>query len=181
MKESEDKRINHQKVNQVEELVSKFENSNGVIFTEYRGLKVSELEDLRQQLLNAGGHYKIYKNTLVKRAVEVKSIEGLDELFSGPTGLAFTENDIVSIAKVLKDFSKSNEALIIKGGVMEGRSISTSEANQLASIESREVLLAKLAGGLSAPLSKMASVLSALPRDFAYGLKALVDKKSKEV
>jgi large subunit ribosomal protein L10 len=168
------------KVKQVDELVQKLDSFQGVIFTEYRGLKVTELEELRQQLINAGGHYKIYKNTLVKRAAEQKEISGLDELFAGPTGLAFAEGDIVSVAKVLKDFSKSNEALVIKGGVMEGKSISQNEANQLADIQPREVLLARLAGGMSAPLSNMASLLSAIPRNFAYGLKALVDKKSAE-
>ena len=169
-----------EKIEQVDELVNKLDAFQGVIFTEYRGLKVTELEELRHQLINAGGHYKIYKNTLVKRAAEQKEISGLDELFAGPTGLAFAENDIVSIAKILKDFSKANESLVIKGGVMEGKSSTQAEANRLADIQPREVLLARLAGGMSAPLSTMASLLSAVTRNFAYGLKALADKKAED-
>lgn len=171
-----------EKVAIVDEVKGRLEAAEAVMVTEYRGLSVDELSKLRISLRPAGGSYKVYKNTLVRRAAE-----GLDDEFSellvGPTALAFTETtpegetgDVVSVAKALKDFAADNPNLIVKGGLFEGQFIDADGLKQLADIEPREVLLAKLAGMIAAPMTQMAGLLQALPRDMAYGLKALIDQ-----
>lgn len=169
-----------QKALVVREVVENLSSSNGVLVTEYRGLSVSELTELRQQLRPLGGKYKVYKNTLVKRALSDAGIHGLDKILEGPTALAFAEKDIVSLAKVLKEFSKNYPALLVKGGLIEGEFIDQRAALQLADLPSKEEMLARLAGGLKAPLNRLAYGLSALPRQLAFGLKALVEKKQSE-
>ena len=171
-----------EKVAIVDEVRDRIENAEAVMITEYRGLTVSALSELRTNLRPVGGRYKIYKNTLVRRAANDVA-DGFTDLLTGPTALAFTEQtpegeagDVVAVAKVLKDFGKANPELIIKGGVFEGNFIDAAELSQLAEIEPREVLLAKLAGAIAAPMSSLAGLLQALPRDFAYGLKALIDE-----
>lgn len=171
-----------EKVAIVEEVKGRLAAAEAVMVTEYRGLSVDALSQLRINLRPAGGSYKVYKNTLVRRAAEGLN-EEFSELLVGPTALAFTETtpegeagDVVSVAKALKDFAKDNPHLIVKGGLFEGQFIDADGLNQLADIEPREVLLAKLAGMIAAPMSQMAGLLQALPRDMAYGLKALVDQ-----
>lgn len=171
-----------EKVAIVEEVKGRLAAAEAVMVTEYRGLSVDAMSQLRMNLRPAGGSYKVYKNTLVRRAAEGLN-EEFSELLVGPTALAFTETtpegeagDVVSVAKALKDFAKDNPHLIVKGGLFEGQFIDADGLNQLADIEPREVLLAKLAGMIAAPMSQMAGLLQALPRDMAYGLKALVDQ-----
>lgn len=171
-----------EKVAIVNEVKDRLDNAEAVMVTEYRGLSVSALSELRRSLRPLGGSYKVYKNTLVRRAAADAGSE-FTELLNGPTALAFTENtpdggtgDVVSVAKTLKDFAKDNPDLILKGGLFEGRFIDADELRRLAEIEPREVLLAKLAGAIAAPMTQLAGLLQALPRDLAYGLQALIDQ-----
>ncbi len=170
------------KVAIVTEVKERLEQSTSVLVTEYRGLSVKALAELRQNLRPAGGAYKVYKNTLVRRAAADAGID-LEEHLTGPTALAFTETtpegeagDIVTVAKVLKDFSKTNPELVIKGGLLDGEAIDAAGIGKLADLEPREVLLAKLAGLMAAPMQQFAGLLQAVPRDFAYGLQALIEK-----
>ncbi len=171
-----------EKVAIVAEVKDRLESAEAVMVTEYRGLTVEALSQLRTSLRPAGGSYKVYKNTLVRRAAEGLN-EEFSELLVGPTALTFTEStpegeagDVVTVAKALKDFAKDNPNLIVKGGLFEGQFIDADGLKQLADIEPREVLLAKLAGMIAAPMTQMAGLLQALPRDMAYGLKALIDQ-----
>jgi large subunit ribosomal protein L10 len=164
-----------EKVAVVDEVRAKFEAADGAVLTEYRGLNVSATAQLRQALREAGGEYKVYKNTLVRFAARDLGLE-IDDLLTGPTAIAFIEGDPVAVAKALRDFSKANPALVIKGGLLGDQPIDEAAVRALADVEPREVLLAKLAGLMAAPMQQFAGLLQALPRDFAYGLKALIDQ-----
>jgi large subunit ribosomal protein L10 len=164
-----------EKVAVVDEVRAKLEESNAAVLTEYRGLNVSATADLRRALRDAGGEYKIYKNTLVRIAARDLGLE-LDDLLTGPTAIAFVTGDAVGVAKALQDFAKTNPALVVKGGLLGDQVLSDKDVKALADLEPREVLLAKFAGLLAAPLVNMANLLEALPRNFAYGLKALIDQ-----
>jgi large subunit ribosomal protein L10 len=166
-----------EKVAVVDEVRERLSSSSAVLLTEYRGLKVSELAALRRSLRAVGGDYKVYKNTLVRFAVRDLGLEGVEELLVGPTALAFVDGDAAAVAKALRDYSRTNPALVLKGGVLGSKALSADDARALADLPSREVLLARLAGGLAAPLQQFAGLLQALPRNMAYGLKALVDQK----
>jgi large subunit ribosomal protein L10 len=155
-----DKPVRTDKAAAVAEMTEKFRTSTGTVLTEYRGLTVTQLKTLRRAL-GATTTYAVAKNTLAKRAAADAGITGLDDLFSGPTALAFVGGDIVEAAKGLRDFAKANPLLIIKGGVFEGRALSAEEVSKLADLESREVLLAKLAGAMKANLSKAAATFQA--------------------
>lgn len=166
----------------VTEVKERLERSSSVLVTEYRGLSVRALAELRRNLRPVGGAYKIYKNTLVRRAAAEAGID-IEEHLVGPTALAFTETtadgaagDVVTVAKVLKDFAKANPELVIKGGLLDGAPLDAAEIKKLADIEPREVLLAKFAGLMAAPMQQLAGLLQAVPRDFAYGLQALIEK-----
>ncbi len=170
------------KVAVVAEVKDRLEQSSAVMVTEYRGLSVKALAELRRALRPAGGSYKVYKNTLVRLAADDAGVD-LAEHLTGPTALTFTETtpegdpgDVVTVAKVLKDFAKANPDLIIKGGMFDGAPIDAEGVNALAEVEPREVLLSKLAGLMAAPMQQLAGLLQALPRDFAYGLQALIDQ-----
>ena len=164
-----------EKVAVVDEVREKLSSAGAAILTEYRGLKVSELEGLRRSLRAAGGEYKIYKNTLVRFATRDLGIDGIDGLLEGPTAIAFADADVPAVAKALRDFSRTNPLLVVKGGVMGSSFLTPGDAAALADIPSREVLLARLAGLMAAPMQQFAGLLQALPRNFAYGLKALID------
>lgn len=166
------------KVAIVDELNKKFASSSAVVLTEYRGLKVSDLEKLRTQLASAGGSFKIYKNTLVKRAAEATGVSGVVVFLEGPTALTFVDSDVVEVAKVLKEFSKTNPNLIIKAGLLGSSVISAKDALALAELPSREALLAQLAGLIAAPMRNFASLLNAVPQNFAYALSALIEKEN---
>ena len=170
-----------EKIAIVAEVQEKFSNAEAVILTEYRGLDVTDMAVLRAAMKQAGGEYKVYKNTLVRVAAKELNLE-IEELLVGPTAIAFTgtrpdgsSGDPVSIAKALTNFAKDREDLIIKGGVLEGALLSTEEITALSKIAPREELLARLAGGMAAPLREFASLLNAIPQNFAYALSALIE------
>jgi large subunit ribosomal protein L10 len=171
-----DKPIRADKASAVAELTENFRSAGATVLTEYRGLTVSQLTQLRRSL-GKETTYTVAKNTLAKRAAADAGISGLDELFTGPTALTFVSGDVVEAAKGLRDFAKSNPKLVIKGGVFEGKAISAAEVTKLADLESREVLLAKLAGALQAPMQQFAGLLKALPQNLAYGIQALIDQQ----
>ena len=164
-----------EKVAVVNEVRDKLSSAGAAILTEYRGLKVSELEGLRRSLGQAGGEYKVYKNTLVRLATRDVGMEGIDPLLEGPTAVAFADSDVPAVARALRDFSRAHPVLVVKGGVMGTSVLSADDATALADIPSREVLLARLAGLMAAPMQQLAGLLQALPRNLAYGLQALVD------
>src|SRR5579862_4577629 len=166
-----------EKVAVVDEVREKLSSSSAAILTEYRGLKVSELENLRRALRQAGGEYKIYKNTLVRFATRDLGIQGLDPLLEGPTAIAFADADVPAVAKALRDFSRTNPLLVVKGGVMGSSVLTAADAAALAEIPPRDVLLARVAGMFAAPLQQLAGLLQALPRNLAYGLQALIDQR----
>lgn len=172
-----------EKVAVVEEVEQRFGAATSVVVTEYRGMTVDQLAQLRGALRPAGGSYKIYKNTLVRRAAANAGID-IAEHLTGPTALAFTETtpdgepgDVVVVAKALRDFAKENPELVLKGGLFEGNPLSVEDINALAELEPREVLLAKFAGLLQAPMSQFARLLQAVPQNFAYGLQALIESQ----
>ncbi len=161
----------------VEEIRTKLTESDAAVLTEYRGLSVTDLAELRGALRPAGTEYKVFKNTLARRAVEAAGLEELLPMLSGPTAIAFVRGDAVVAAKALKDFGKGNPSLVIKGGLLGPRVLTRGEVESLAEIEPRDVLLARLAGGFQAPLVKAAGLFQAFTRNFAYGVKALVDQR----
>ena len=156
----------------VAELTDKFRGSNAAVLTEYRGLTVAQLKTLRRSL-GDNANYAVVKNTLTKIAANQAGISELDDLFSGPTAVAFVAGDPVESAKALRDFAKENPALIIKGGVLDGKALSADDIKKLADLESREVLLAKLAGGLKASMAKAAATFQAPLTEFARTAEAL--------
>ncbi|MDQ3679610.1 MAG: 50S ribosomal protein L10 [Actinomycetota bacterium] len=165
-----------EKVAVVAEVRQRLESSRAAILTEYRGLGVQEMASLRRALSEAGGEYKVYKNTLVRFAVGELGLSELEAMLEGPTAIAFVNEDAVTVARALRDFSRIHPELVVKGGVLGQSVLTASDAGALAEIPPRPVLLARLAGGLAAPLTQLAGLLEALPRSFAYGLKALIDK-----
>jgi large subunit ribosomal protein L10 len=144
----------------VAELVESFQESAGAVLTEYRGLTVKQLQDLRRAL-GENANYAVVKNTLTQIAAGEAGVEGFDDLLTGPTAIAFINGDVVEAAKGLRDFAKANPSLVIKGGVLDGKPLDASEIARLADLESREVLLAKLAGGMLASLSQAVYLLNA--------------------
>jgi len=161
----------------VAELTDQFRNSPATLLTEYRGLTVAQITTLRRTLGKTTS-YTVTKNTLAKRAATEAGIDGLDALFTGPTALAFVSGDPVEAAKGLRDFAKTNPMLVIKGGVFEGRAITAAEVNKIADLESREVLLAKLAGAMKANLSKAAALFQAPLSKAVRTMAALQEKKN---
>jgi large subunit ribosomal protein L10 len=169
-----------EKVATVEEIRSKLESARAAVLTEYRGLKVGELAQLRAALRAADAEYKIIKNTLAPRAAEEAGLADLIGLLDGPTAITFVRGDAVMVAKALRDYSKIHPALVLKGGILGTRVIRSDDVIALADIQPREVLLARIAGGLQSPLTKAAGLFQAFTRNMAYGLKALVDKRVAE-
>jgi large subunit ribosomal protein L10 len=167
------------KATAVADIAEKFKESTATVVTEYRGLTVANLAELRRTLGNATT-YTVAKNTLVKRAASEAGVEGLDELFAGPTAIAFINGEPVDAAKVIKKFAKDNKALVIKGGYMDGRALSVDEVNRIADLESREVLLSKLAGAMKAKQSQAAALFVAPASQIARLAAALQEKKAGE-
>ena len=165
------------KVEVVDEVKTRMSAATASIVSEYRGLTVAELADLRHALAAVGGDYKIFKNTLVRRAIDGGQYQPLEEYLSGPSALTFVQGDISAVAKALRDFSRANPHLVIKGGLADGSLLSSSDLAALADLPPREVLLARLAGALAAPMTQMAGLLKALPQNLAYGISALIDQK----
>ena len=164
-----------EKVAVVDEVRERLSSSSAALLTEYRGLDVAQMAALRRSLREAGGSYKIYKNTLVRFAARDLGLE-IEELLTGPTAIAFVDGDAVNVAKALRDFAKTNENLVVKGGVLGDKLLSAAEAKALADVAPREELLARLAGAMAAPMQQFAGLLQAVPRSFAYGLAALIEQ-----
>ncbi len=168
-----------EKVAVVAEVRERLGSASAAILTGYRGLGVQEMASLRRSLSEVGGEYKVYKNTLVRFAVGELGLSELEAMLEGPTAIAFVNEDAVTVARALRDFSRIHPELVIKGGVLGQSVLSASDAGALAEIPPRPVLLARLAGGLAAPLTQLAGLLQALPRSFAYGLQALIDQRGE--
>ena len=169
-----------EKVAIVEELKDRFKSAQAVLVTEYRGLRVTDLEEIRRKLRDTGGEYKVFKNSLVRIAADQSGLSELDQLLVGPTGLTFVSGDVAEVAKSLRDLSKAKPALVIKGGVLSGKPIGAQAALALADLPSRDALLSQIAGVMAAPMRDFAGLLKALPQNFAYALSALVEKKSQD-
>ncbi|HET9498682.1 MAG TPA: 50S ribosomal protein L10 [Marmoricola sp.] len=144
----------------VAEIVEQFNDSAGAVLTEYRGLTVKQLQELRRAL-GENANYAVVKNTLTQIAAREVGADGFDDLLTGPTAIAFINGDVVEAAKGLRDFAKANPALVIKGGFVDGTSVDAAEIAKLADLESREVLLGKLAGAMLASLSQAVYLLNA--------------------
>ena len=166
------------KATAVAEITEQFKASTATVVTEYRGLTVANLANLRRSL-GAGATYAVAKNTLVKRAAADAGVEGLDELFTGPTAITFITGEPVDAAKALKTFAKENKALVIKGGYMDGAALTVAQVEAIADLESREVLLAKLAGAMKAKTSQAAGLFQAPLSQVARLVQALQDKRAE--
>lgn len=166
------------KVDAVSEISEKFNNSTAAVVTEYRGLSMAQLSELRRAL-GSNVSYRVAKNTLVKRAAEQSGVEGLDDLFVGPTAIAFVEGEPVDAAKAIKEFAKGNQNLVVKGGYMDGRALSVSEVESIADLDSREVTLSKLAGAMKAKMSETAALFAAPASQVARMAAALQEKKGE--
>jgi large subunit ribosomal protein L10 len=167
------------KVAAVSTIADEFRGASASVVTEYRGLSVAQLTALRRAL-GPDVTYRVAKNTLVKRAAQDAGVEGLDALLTGPTAIAFVTGEPVDAAKALRDFAKTNHGLVIKGGFMDGNTLSVDEVNRIADLESREVLLAKLAGAMKGNLSKAAGLFAAPASQVARLAQALADKRAAE-
>ncbi len=170
------------KVAVVDEVRERLSNTEAVVLTEYRGLDVPAMSELRSAIREAGGEYKIYKNTLVRFAVQELGLD-IEDLLAGPTAIAFvaerpdgSAGDAASLAKALRDFAKSNDNLVIKGGVLDQRTIGLDEISALADLPSRDQLFAEFAGAMESMYQDFAGLLDAKLREFAYALQEFLDK-----
>jgi large subunit ribosomal protein L10 len=163
----------------IEEITERFQTSSAAVLTEYRGLTVSQLTQLRRSL-GEGSSYAVVKNTLTKRAAEEVGFADLGPLLTGPTAIAFIEGDPVNAAKAIRDFARANPLLVVKGAVVEGRTVGAAEVTALADVEPREVLLAKLAGAMKGNLTKAAGLFQAPLAQVARLAAALQEKKPAE-
>lgn len=161
----------------VEEIRERLAGADAALLTEYRGLKVTEIAALRAALRPMATEYKVFKNTLARRAAEEAGLTDLIPMLEGPVAIAFVHGDAVSAAKALRDFARSTPALTIKGGLLGQRVLFATDVEALAEVPPREVLLARLAGGFQAPLTKAAGLFQAFTRNMAYGVKALIDQR----
>lgn len=153
----------------VEEITSKLKESKSTIIVDYRGLNVAEVTELRKQLREANVEFKVYKNTMTRRAVEQAELDGLNDFLTGPNAIAFSTEDVVAPAKVLNEFAKKHEALEIKAGVIEGKVSTVEEVKALAELPSRKGLLSMLLSVLQAPV-----------RNLALATKAVAEQKEEQ-
>ena len=174
-------KVRPDKVATVDEVKSKVAGTSTAVVTEYRGMTVAQISNLRRQLRALGADYKVFKNTLVRRAIAGTQVEPMGEFLVGPTAIAFVDGDVSAVAKALRDFARETPKLIIKGGVTDGKLLSKGDLSVLADLPSRDVLLARMAGLLASPLRTMAGLLKAVPQNLAYGLSALIDSKGGPV
>lgn len=153
----------------VDEIVVKLRESSSTVIADYRGLNVAQVTELRKELREAGIEFQVLKNSLLRRATEKAELNGLDEVLTGPTAIAFSSEDAVAPAKILNTFAKKNDALKLKGGIVEGQVVSVEEIKALADLPSREGLLSMLLSVLQAPM-----------RNFALAVKAVGEKQEQE-
>ncbi len=168
-----------EKVQAVEQIKERFSASEGALLTEYRGLSVGEMADLRAALREADADYKVLKNTLARIAAKESGLEGLEEMLAGPTAIAFAKKDAAGVAKALDDAAKRFPVLVIKGGILAGKVITAEQAQALAKLEPRETQLAKIAMMMNSPAQQLANVISALLRDLGSMLAQVTDQKQK--
>ena len=168
---------NADKVELVAEISQLFASSDAVILTEYRGLAVKQLGALRSTLRPAGASFRVFKNTLVRIAAHQNGVDA-DAMLTGPTAIAFVKGDAVEVAKALREFAKTNQNLVVKGGLLGTKVLDAKQVSALADMPPRQQVLAEIAGLFAAPLSQFASLLAAPPRDIAYAIQALVDKQA---
>ena len=174
-----DTQVRPDKSSAVAKLAAEFRGAQAAVLTEYRGLTMAQLTTLRRSL-GRETSYAVTKNTLAKIAAHDVGIDELDELLVGPTAIAFVHGDPVEAAKGLRDFARTNPLLVIKGGVLDGRTVTAGEITKLADLESREVLLAKLAGAMKAKMSQAAATFAAPLTQMARLAAALQEKKAAE-
>jgi len=166
-----------EKVAVVDEIRTKLDEADAAVLTEYRGLTVHELADLRASLRTSGTQYKVFKNTLARRAIEGRGLDEITDLFEGPVAIAFVHGDAAAAAKALREFGRSHDSLVLKGGLLGERVITPVEIEALADLPSREALLTQIAGLFQQPLTRAAGLFQAFPRNLAYGVKALIDQR----
>ncbi|MEY2741500.1 MAG: ribosomal protein [Actinomycetota bacterium] len=171
-------RITEEKSAVVAEVRDKLSAADAVIITEYRGMTVSALATLRRSLRPLGAEYRVVKNTLARFGAREAGATALEEMLKGPSAITFVKGDPSAVAKVLRDAAKDNPSLVVKGGIVSGKTVGAKELKALADLPPRDVMLAQFAGLLQAPLVRTANMFAALPRKAAYGLKALVDSKA---
>jgi large subunit ribosomal protein L10 len=162
------------KASVVTEVGERLDSAEAALLTEYRGLNVPAMAELRSALRASGGTYKIYKNTLVRIAARERGLD-IDDLLVGPTAIAFVDGDVAGVAKALRDYARGNPALVVKGGLLGSSVLGADEVKALADLPSREQLLAEIAGLFAAPAQQFASLLDAVPRSFGYALNALIE------
>jgi large subunit ribosomal protein L10 len=166
----------------IDEIKDRLGAADAAVLTEYRGLSVTDLANLRASLRQASTDYKVFKNTLARRAASDAGFGDLLDALTGPVAIAFVRSDggdPVTAAKALRDFARTNPNLVVKGGMLGPRMLTTADVEALAEVPPREQLLAQLAGGFQAPLTKAAGLFQAFTRNFAYGLKAYVDQRTE--
>ena len=168
-----------QKTEVINEIKEAVQNSKSMTIVEYRGLSVGQVTDLRNKYRESGSTYKVYKNTMVRIALEELGYDGLDEYLTGPNGFVFSNEDMVQGPKVSADFSKENEKLIIKGGLLDGKVLDADEVKALAKLPTKEVLIAMALGGLNAPIQGLASALNGVITKVVYALNAIAEKQEQ--
>ncbi len=166
-----------EKVAVVDEIRTKLDEADAAVLTEYRGLSVHELAELRASLRPTGTQYKVFKNTLARRAIEGRGLDEITDLFEGPVAIAFVQGDAAAAAKALREFGRGHEALVLKGGLLGERVITPTEIEALAELPSRDVMLTQIAGLFQQPLTRAAGLFQAFTRNFAYGVQALIDQR----
>lgn len=166
-----------QKAAEVAHINDRFEKAKSLIFADYRGLKVSEMSELRNKLRESGSSMKVHKNRLIKRVLKERGLEGLDEFFTDPMAVASAEADPVAPAKILVEFAKAHKALTLKAGLMDGDILTKAQIEQLATLPSKDELLAKALASMNAPASNMVGVLAALPRQLVTVIDAIAKTK----
>jgi large subunit ribosomal protein L10 len=169
-----------EKVQAVADIKERIANAQAVFLAEYSGLSVKQQQQLRRSLRHEGAEFKVVKMTLARRAVAELEIDSLDELLLGPTGLTYADGDPVTAAKALKDFARDHEVMVIKGGLLGSEFLTPERISELAEIEPRDVLLAKVAGLIKAPMANLAGLLAAMPRNMASAMQQLLEKKEEE-
>lgn len=166
-----------EKVRAVEEIKERIEGAQAVFVTEFRGMTVKQLQQLRRGLRSTGADYKVVKMTLARRAAAELGIAGADDVLTGPTALTFADTDPVATAKALRDAAKESDKLVVKAGFLSGGLLLPEQVTRLAEVEPREVLLAKIAGAAKAPLAQMAGVMAAFTRNAASMFLQLLEKR----
>ncbi|MBU5668862.1 50S ribosomal protein L10 [Peptoniphilus sp. MSJ-1] len=164
----------------VDEIKEKIQGAQSIVLVNYRGLSVEEVTELRSKYREANVDYKVYKNTMMRRAFQDLGIDGLDEILKGPSAIAFGMEDPASAAKISAEFAEDHEALEVKAGFVDGKVLSVEEVDALAKLPSKEVLIAQVLGGLNAPIQGLANVMNGTLSGFARVLAQIAEKKENE-